>query len=325
MGVGEKHVEAYESHPQCEVVALCDFSKKNLDPIRQKYPRIELVEQANKILSDKNIDIVSIASYDNYHYEQIIKAIENEKHVFVEKPLCLYENEARDIRKALGRKPHLRLSSNLILRKSPRFRKLKDFIGEGKMGTLYYLEGDYNYGRLHKLTDGWRGDIDFYSVVYGGGVHIIDLMLWLTRDTVIEVFGYGNNICTKGTKFRHNDMVVAVLKFKSGMLGKITANFGCVYPHFHIFSAYGSSATFINNSNEYALLYNSKEPSDKPDKLEDAYKGMHKGSLVSGFIDSILDGGKGDISAEDVFKSMSVCFAIERSLSRGTPQVVEYI
>ena len=47
------------------------------------------------------------------------------------------------------------------------------------MGRLYYLEGDYAYGRLPKILSGWRAEIPIYSVVHGGAIHIIDLLLWL--------------------------------------------------------------------------------------------------------------------------------------------------
>jgi len=170
LGVGEKHIKGYQSHQSCEVVALCDFSEEKIRSVKRKYPFLKIVKDADEILLDEGINIVSIASYDNYHYEQIIKAIHNEKHVFVEKPLCLYKKEAVEIRKLLQSKPHLKLSSNLILRESPRFKLLKKMIQGGEFGNVFYVEGDYNYGRLHKLTDGWRGKIDFYSIVYGGGV-----------------------------------------------------------------------------------------------------------------------------------------------------------
>ena len=39
---------------------------------------------------------------------------------------------------------------------------------------------DYLYGRLQKITDDWRSRVADYSVMLGGGVHMVDLMLWLT-------------------------------------------------------------------------------------------------------------------------------------------------
>ena len=200
LGVGEEHIAGYQSHPDCAVVALCDFSDEKLRTVGAKYPGIRLSSQAGEVLQDPEIDVVSIASYDNYHYEQIVQAINYDKHIFVEKPLCLYENEAAHIRALLEQKPSLKMSSNLILRMSPRFRLLKQMITNGEMGQLFYVEGDYNYGRFYKITDGWRGKIDYYSAVCGGGVHMVDLLLWLTRDRVVEVAAYGK----AGSTFPHD-------------------------------------------------------------------------------------------------------------------------
>ena len=87
MGVGKKHWETYEKDSSCKVVAIADFDKKKLNKYKKKFSRIKFVTDANKILKDKLIDLISIASYDNYHYDHIIKSIKNEKHIFIEKPI----------------------------------------------------------------------------------------------------------------------------------------------------------------------------------------------------------------------------------------------
>lgn len=323
LGIGEAHIQGYQASEHCEVVSLCDFSEEKLNLAREKFSNFRLTKQADDILDDPAIDVVSIASYDNYHYEQIIKAINNNKHIFVEKPLCLYKEQAQCIRSLLRAKPALKLSSNLILRMSPRFRYLKKMITEGSFGDFFYVEGDYNYGRLSKLTDGWRGKIGFYSVVYGGGVHIIDLLLWLVQDPIVEVKAFANNISSK-EKFGYNDMVVCIFKFKNGVVGKMGVNMGCVFPHFHPLSVYGTKATFVNELDK-GLLFKSRNKSDLPEEIEFAYPGVHKGDLIYSFIDSIVNGTQAEVTEEDVFRAMSVCFAIEEAVSTGNNIKVEYI
>ena len=325
LGVGEKHIDGYSKHPSCKITALCDFSPEKLNRAKDQYPHLKLYNDANTILADPNIDIVSIASYDNYHYDQIVTAIKHDKHIFVEKPLCLYEEEARHIRSLLKEKPHLKMSSNLILRRSPRFRLLKQKIEAGEIGDLSYVEGDYNYGRIHKITEGWRGKIDYYSVVYGGAVHIVDLLLWLTQDEVIEVSAFGNNLATNNTHYKYNDVVVSILRFKSGLIGKVTANFSCVYPHFHRLSIYGTKATFENGI-DHACLYTSRDPQADPVIINSEYPGVHKGDLIASVVESIINNTDAEITKDDIFKSMSVCFAIEKAVHQQPhPVTVNYI
>ena len=324
LGVGEKHIAGYQNHPDCEVVALCDFSDEKLEMVGRQYPGVKLIHQADELLQDPDINVVSIASYDNYHYQQLIQAINNDKHVFIEKPLCLYESEAAHIRQLLQQKPNLKISSNLILRRSPRFQQLKQMIADSDLGQLFYVEGDYNYGRLNKITEGWRGKIDFYSVVYGGDVHIVDLLLWLTGDRIVEVAAYGNNLASRGTGFRYNDMVVSILKFESGLVGKVTANFGCVSPHFHALNIYGTKATFVNGL-EYATLCESRDPAQTGKKITTPYPGAEKSDLIFNFVESILNRSQAEVTAEDIFRTMSVCFAIEKATHQSGSVMVKYI
>ncbi len=324
LGVGEAHIKGYNAHPGCEVTAVCDFSEEKLGAARDKYPGLKICSSADDILDDPAIQVVSIASFDNFHCEQIIKALANGKHVFVEKPLCLFKEEAQKIRAALQKRPDLHLSSNLILRRAPRFVNLRKDIQAGRYGELYHVEGDYTYGRLHKLTAGWRGEIDYYSVVCGGAIHLIDLLLWLTGDSVVEVASFANNISTKGTQFLHNDMVVSILKFKSGMVGKITANFGSVFPHFHPLLIYGTKGTFVNGRKE-AQLYESADPAIAPRAITDDYPGAQKGDLLHDFIEGILSKKSSVVGINEIFNTISVCFAIEEAVKSNKVTAVDYV
>ena len=318
LGVGESHILGYRAHPECEVALICDLSKEKLSEVHGRYSNLVATTDPDEILNDPEIDIVSIASYDSYHYQQIIKALQNNKHIFVEKPICLSETEAKHIRVLSKEKPNLKISSNLILRKSPRFYQLKQMILDGQLGKLFYVEGDYHYGRLQKITEGWRGKLDFYSVVYGGGVHLVDLLLWLTGDEVIEVSAYGNQMVSQGSQFKYNDCVVAILKFKSGMIGKVTTDFGGVRPHFHGLNLYGTKATFLNDTPNGKWL-DSRDPAQQAKEITPAYPGVQKSGLIFNCVDSIVNGTEPEVSLDEVLAAMSVCFAIEESAKQNVP------
>ena len=322
LGVGERHIAGYRAHPACEVVAVCDFDDDKRRRAHELYPDLRVAAEADEILEDPEIDIVSIASWDNYHHRQIVTALDRGKHVFVEKPLVLRPDEAADIRDRLVNRPGLKLSSNLILRRTPRFIDLKQRISTGELGRLFLVEGDYNYGRIHKLIEGWRGDIDGYSLVLGGGIHMVDLLTWLTGDRVIEVTAYGNRLATAGSKFDNFDLVVAILKFRSGMVGKIACNGGCVHPHFHLVNIYGTKATFINDL-PTARLYYTRDPETPPQSIDGAYPGAAKGDMLASFVEAILRDRQPEVTADDIFRSLAVCFAIERSAHDGGSVAIE--
>jgi predicted dehydrogenase len=312
LGVGERHIAGYEADPRCKVVALCDTDEMKLAQVGIRHPGCRLTSDPDEILSDASIDVVSIASYDDAHHHQVVHALGAGKHVFVEKPLCLHAHELAEIRAVLDKHPHLRLSSNLILRRSPRFARLRERIRSGELGSPYYCEADYNYGRLSKIVDGWRGERAFYSVVHGGGIHMIDLVMWLLGEHPIAVSAFGNAIATRGTQFKFNDCVAALLKFPSGAIAKITANFGCVFPHHHNLTVYGTKGTFVHDQ-QGSRTYTTRDPAVAPLPVDDAYEGVGKGDMVPAFVAAILDGGEPEVCAADVLDAMSVSLAIEQA------------
>lgn len=318
LGVGEQHIRGYQLDSRCRVVALCDLDRAKLHEVGERNPGIALVDSPEKLLRDPEIDVVSIASYDDAHHEQIILALQQGKHVFVEKPLCLTRPELGNIAEALRKRPNLQLSSNLILRRNPRFVELRRRIEAGALGQIYYAEGDYDYGRLHKLTQGWRSETRDYSVVHGGGIHVIDLLLWLTGEKVTEVFAYGNHISTKSSRFVGDDMVIAALKFSNGRVAKISANFASVTPHHHRLSVYGTEGTFTQNHLGAAYFW-SRDPDMEPEQVLGPYLGAAKGDMLEAFVGSILDRLEPEVPSAEVFRAMDVSLAIVESLDLGKP------
>ncbi len=326
LGVGAHHINAFDAHPNCQVSALCDFSEERWKWANDNYPGVKITRDAVDILDDPDLDVISIASYDNYHFNHILRGIRNGKHIFVEKPLCLYPEEALTIKDSLASVPEIRLSSNLNLRTSPRFIRLYDEIQSGRMGDIYYLEGDYMWGRVNKLVDGWRGEMDFYSIVYGAAIHMIDLFMWITRMRPVKVQGLGNRISTKKAGFKFYDFATILMEFDNGMTAKVTANGGCVHPHFHKVSAFGTKKSFVHDLSGGRFLISRDLKADS-EEVVDEYPGViEKSMIITTFIDSIFDpGAEALVSSKAVFDSMAVCFAAERAIHEGKILEVDYI
>lgn len=324
LGVGEQHIAGYDAHPACRTVAICDIDAARLEEVAARHPDLKTTTRPEEIFDDPSIDVVSIASPDDCHHLQVVAALQAGKHVFVEKPLCLLAEELDDIRSALVAAPKLRLGCNLILRRSPRFTGLRDMIGEGRLGAVYQIEGAYNYGRLWKITEGWRGSIPYYTVTLGGGIHLLDLMMWMLGSRVAEVTSAtGTRIATEGSKAQFDDSVTALLRFENGAIGTLSSNFACVYPHFHRFMAYGTEATFENRPGP-ALLYTSRDPSVAPQEVDSPYPGIHKGGLLANFVDSILGRAEPLVTHQEIFDGMTAAFAINEAARTRLPVTVSY-
>lgn len=320
LGVGEEHLKKYLKIKNCKILLIYDTNKEKLNNISRKY-KINYCSNENEILNDDKINLVSIASHDNHHFRQCKKAIQNNKNVFVEKPALLNVKQCQIIKKLI-KKNKVGICSNLILRQSPRFLSLKNRIKKNFFGKLYYIEGDYNYGRLEKITKGWRSKINNYSITLGGGIHIIDLFLFLTKKKIKEVNTFGNKIVTKNSKTKFKDFVTSNLIFQNGMIGKVSSNFGCVYPHFHKLNIYGTKRTFENHfSHERIFSIRDKK---KFKTIKSKYL-IKKGEMIETFIKNLKSNKEKKIMAQEMFDTLSVCYAIEKSLQKNKKIKVNYI
>lgn len=323
LGVGEQHIQGYESDPRCQVAVLCDCDPDQLRKVSSRYPGKQITSNSETVIQDASIDVISVASYDDDHRDQIVAALQSGKHVFAEKPLCLTGQELLDIVDHLNQYPERRLSSNLILRRSPRFIWLKQQLTAGYLGVPYYIEADYNYGRLHKITEGWRGRIPHYSVIHGGGIHMLDLIIWLISEWPVEVAAFGNRLVSAGTAFRNFDFIASLLRFESGLVVKVCANFGCVFPHHHNLTLYGTRASFVHGERG-AWWYASRDPAEPPTPVEAPYPEMAKGDMLPAFVRAILDGDLPEVTEEEVVRVMAVSLAVQQAAETGMPVKIHY-
>lgn len=322
LGVGEFHAKNIYENASSNLMMINDKNlKKKLTKF--KYKNCEFTSDSKKIFKNPLIELVCIASYDNYHHKNILDCIKTKKNFFVEKPLCLKLSELKNIYSAIKNNREIKFSSNLVLRNSPQFVELKKKIKKNKFGKIYHIEGSYNYGRIQKITRGWRGKIPFYSVTLGGGIHIIDLILWLTEKKVDKVISLGNKIATSNTNFKFNDNVISILKFKDGMTAKILSNFGSATPHHHTLDLYGTKKSFVQKYKEYYYFENRKDKNPKKKSIK--FTNKMKSKILISFIESVQNIKiKPIVKQQEIFDAMSVSLAIEKSMNSKKWEKVKY-
>ena len=213
MGIGEKHLEAINNYKNSKVKTICEFNKNKNIKLKKKYPKINFTDNENDIFSDKEINLVSIASYDQFHYDQINKCFKNKKNIIVEKPICQNFQQLKKITKLIEKNPNIKITSNLVLRVNTLFRIFKKKL---KLPNVFYIEADYIWGRRNKLF-GWRSKSKNYSLIKGAGIHLIDLINWMTKQRPLTVSAFGNTINTKKSKFKKESFILMIFKFKNDL------------------------------------------------------------------------------------------------------------
>ena len=322
LGVGEQHLRTYRDAPGVEVKAICDIDAAKLNAIGDKYDVSGQFEDWQKVAEDPEIDVVSICSYDDCHAEQCVAAFRSGKHVIVEKPVALSRDEAEAVLRAQQDSGKF-ITSNLILRESPRFREVRQQVAEGLFGDVFCIEGGYIHDILWKITEGWRGKMRFYCTIFGGGIHLFDLMRWIMGQEITEICGMGTKVLTGSTAYRFDDSFLNVFRFEGGAIGKCHTTFGPARTKFHELTVYGSRRTFINDMPE-AKVFTGDRPEDES-AVTTPYPGMEKGDLIPDFLAAIREGREPNVSARDVFRIMDVCFAALESVEKGRTVQVGYM
>ena len=222
------------------------------------------------------------------------------------------------IKNYIDKNPKIKLTSNLVLRVNSLFNKFKKNLLKDK---IFYIEGDYIWGRKHKLF-GWRSLNKEFSLIKGAGIHLIDLIMWLTSMKPYSVYTLGNKNSTKGTMFSKESFIVMLFKFPKNIIVKVTANGGAIYDHFHELKIFSSNKTMVN-SRLGAFSQNSK--SFKKDNFLYPDKKNRK-KLIQNFLDCIIDKKtKPLIKPREMINLMSVCFAAENSLKQNKEIKIEYL
>lgn len=326
LGVGAHHARGALDHPDVGRMALCDLDREKAESLaaelRAAHPdkRVDVLDRAEALLDAPGVDAVSVCSYDDAHAGQILRALANGKHVYGEKPLCQTPEELRAIRSALSRANAertvpLRISANMVLRTCPLFREVRAAVRNGEMGAIGSMDADYLWGRVARLTRGWRGRMERYSIVQGAAVHMIDLVLWITGRRPEEVHAWGNRLATEDAGFAFDDFASLGLRFEDGMVARIGAYGGCVHPHFHRLAVFGSQRTFLHGLDGSFWI---DAPDAPPRRALGDYPAREaRVRALQAFLDALCGRGEPLASEADVFDVMEICLAADASRRTG--------
>ena len=144
-GRGKSHIEAFSEHKDTAVVALCDIDTrvfsgpmKKVEENGGKPP--EMVSDLRRLLDDKKIDIISIATPNHWHALAAVWACQAGKDVYVEKPVSHNISEGRKIVEA-ARKYDRIVQAGTQSRSKSGVAEAVEFLRSGKLGPIFLARG----------------------------------------------------------------------------------------------------------------------------------------------------------------------------------------
>ena len=124
LGMGRGHARGYHSHPQAELVALCDLDEKRLGETAEELGVEQIYTDVDAMFKKADLDGVSVALPNKLHAPMTIKALGRGLHVLCEKPMAITPSECRAMMRA-AKLARRKLNVAYNTRHSPKIQQLQ--------------------------------------------------------------------------------------------------------------------------------------------------------------------------------------------------------
>lgn len=174
-GGASQMLPAFARHSRVSVTAAADIDQDQLDKFRTQYEG-ETFLSAEAICRSPSVDVVYIATPNQFHSEHALIALENKKHVYMEKPMTLTLEEA-DVMIQAAERNGMQLAVNVKHSFEPRVRKIREMVVSEELGKLrmlnYWYFNDWLYSprTAEELTPELGGGVPWRQ-----GPHQFDIL-----------------------------------------------------------------------------------------------------------------------------------------------------
>ena len=268
------------------------------------------VSGADEVLADDGVNLIVIATRHDSHAELARRALERGRHVFVEKPLALNDEELDNVIAAAAQSGH-QLMVGFNRRFSPLAISAKEFFKDRQapLSINYRI----NAGRVppgHWAQDPREGG----GRIVGEVCHFIDFMHFLTGSLTTRV--YAESISSRSQEIPDEDSVFITLRLADGSNGSIAylAEGDQAMPKERI-EVFGEGKSFVIDDFRGATAYHNGR--EKKTKLRAQDKGQR--NEASAVCAMVLEGKRAPIALEDLASTTRATFRICESLRTGLP------
>ena len=192
-----------------QVVAVCDTTPEAQSRAKHAYPSVQVTSEATEVLRSPDIDAVAIVTPVWTHFELAKAALENGKHVFLEKPLTSNAIQAENLIELAERK-NLKIMVDHTFLFTGAVKKIRQLIDQGELGDLYYYDSTrVNLGLF-------QHDID---VIWDLAPHDLSIMDYLIRKEPEAVVATGQAHLND-----HADVAFITIYFPHNTIAHINVN-----------------------------------------------------------------------------------------------------
>jgi predicted dehydrogenase len=235
---GPKVIRNLDLLEETKLVAICDKSAVLRRKAEKAYPGILVTEDANELMTSPDIDAIAVITPVWTHYELAKAALENGKHIFVEKPFTSNSAQAQELI-ALAAEKNLKIMVDHTFLFTAAVQKIKQLVDEGELGKLYYYDSTrVNLGLF-------QHDV---NVIWDLAPHDLAIMDHLIAETPEAIVATGQSHVNG-----HEDIAFITLYFPDKVIAHINVNW---------MSPVKVRTTLIGGEKKM-LVWNDVEPDEK--------------------------------------------------------------
>jgi myo-inositol 2-dehydrogenase/D-chiro-inositol 1-dehydrogenase len=303
--------------PGARIIAIADVIIEAAQKLSDELEIPVYEEDYHRLLKNDDIQAVIICSSTDTHAQIIIEAAEAGKDIFCEKPIAL-EMEKIDRALAAVDKAGIKLQVGFNRRFDPSFKKAKELIEAGKIGTPHLLRissRDPQPPSLNYIKSSGGLFLDMM-------IHDFDMARYLLKEEVTEMMATGHCLIDSSIgQCGDIDTALVLLKFQSGALGTIDNSRQAVYGYDQRIEVFGSKGSVVvENKTPTEVTLHSAESiqSDKPlyfflERYQEAYL-----AEMNHFITCILEDKEPCVGGLDGKISVAMGYAALESFKKGT-------
>ena len=179
---GQNLVRNFKNIKNCNVTHIAESQKERHERIHKLYPDIT-ISTFNQIITNSNIDAVVIATSISSHYELAKAALENDKHVLIEKPMADSEKNALELIRLSKQQKKILMVDHTYLYTGA-VQEIKELTDDGSLGEILYVDSiRANLGKFQS---------DF-NVLWDLAPHDISIINYLINEKPISVQAIGKS------------------------------------------------------------------------------------------------------------------------------------
>ncbi|PPR21284.1 MAG: 1,5-anhydro-D-fructose reductase [Alphaproteobacteria bacterium MarineAlpha10_Bin2] len=309
---------------QCHGLELCAVSSRNGDTAQALAAKFGIARAHGSyqaLVDDPEIDVVYNPLTNDLHVPWSIKALEAGKHVLCEKPLAMNAAEAEQLIAARD-KAGLLVQEAFVIRHHPQWRRVRELVREGRIGTLkaaqgwlsYRLEDADNFRNRPEMGGGGLMDIGVYPMVTSR---------YIFEDEPMRVFAAVRRDADTGV----DCLVSAILDFPAGQAGFTCSTELAVQQHMAFFGSHGRielSDPFAQAPDRVAriLIGGDRGIWDPAVEEYETFEPLNMYVNQAEEFSAAVRGGKLEIPLEDGLANMRILDALFRSGKSGAWEAV---